>query len=64
MSEETTIPVILIGTEPVEAKGFDKVLVKRGESELLYHEGTFEAHMVNGTLVIQFKEKLDATKEQ
>ena len=29
MSEEKTLPVILIGVDPIEAKGFNKVLVKR-----------------------------------
>ena len=64
MSHSQTMPVILIGTAPFEAKGFNKVVVKVGESEILSLEGYFTTQMVNGTLVIEFKEKLGSTKEQ
>ena len=57
MSEEKTIPVILIGVDPIEAKGFNKILVKREDLELLYHQGTFDVHMEGETLVIQLRSR-------
>ena len=59
MSEEKTLPVILIGVDPIEAKGFNKVLVKREDMELLRHEGTFDVHMEGETLVIQFRSRTE-----
>lgn len=57
MSDEKTIPVILIGVDPIEAKGFNKVLVKREGQELLYHQGNFDVHMEGETLVIQIRSR-------
>lgn len=57
MSEEKTIPVILIGVDPIEAKGFNKILVKREGLELLYHQGNFDVHMEGETLVIQIRSR-------
>jgi hypothetical protein len=55
MNEEKTLPVILIGVDPIEAKGFNKVSVKIGGKELFLHEGTFDVHMEGETLAIQFR---------
>lgn len=55
MSEEKTLPVILIGVDPIEAKGFNKVSVKVEGEYLFCHQGAFNVHMEGETLVIQFK---------
>lgn len=47
----TTQPVILIGVEPKELKGFDKIKIKT-ERETISLEGKFTIQMVNGTLKI------------
>ena len=57
MSEEKTLPVILIGVDPIEAKGFNRVRVEVEDEELLQHEGTFDVHMEGETLIIQFKNR-------
>lgn len=59
MSDEKTIPVILIGVDPIEAKGFNRVLVKREDMELLCHEGNFDVHMEGETLVIQLRSRTE-----
>ena len=47
----TTQPVILIGVEPKELKGFDKIEIKTAR-ETISLEGNFTIQMVNGTLKI------------
>ena len=54
MNDENTIPVIFIGVEPIQAKGFKRVIVRRGDSELLFHEGSFDIHMEGESLLVQF----------
>lgn len=55
MSEDKTIPVILLGPEPIEAKGFDRVVLSRqteeGLKEIETHlGGVISVQMIGSTL--------------
>lgn len=55
MKEHTTTqPVILIGVEPKELKGFNKIEIQT-EKEKIILEGSFTIQMVNESLKITSK---------
>ena len=58
MSEGETIPVILIGVNPIKAEGFQKLVIDRGGLELFFYQGDFTLQMKNDTLVLSLKSQI------